>query len=76
MAGSNSTPTTFDIDDVSVKEIDSLAASDATEIEDGYIEIFHSNGQLMEEGHINMGKREGNWNYYDVDGRLEKREDY
>jgi len=44
--------------------------------EDGYIEIFHSNGQLMEEGHINMGKREGNWNYYDVDGRLEKREDY
>ena len=44
--------------------------------EDGYVEIFHSNGQVMEEGYVNMGKRVRNWNYFDVDGRFERREDY
>ena len=45
-------------------------------LEDGPVDIWHANGQLMECGEIDNGKRIDTWEYYTEQGRLYKKEHY
>jgi antitoxin component YwqK of YwqJK toxin-antitoxin module len=40
------------------------------------MEIYHANGELMEQGEIVMGARVDTWKYYNLQGRLYKKEHY
>ena len=45
-------------------------------LEEGYLEIFHDNGQIMERGRAVASQRIGTWDYFDKEGKLEKNESY
>ena len=45
-------------------------------LEEGYLEIFHDNGQIMERGRAVANQRIGTWDYFDKEGKLEKNELY
>ena len=45
-------------------------------LEEGYLEIFHDNGQIMERGRAVASQRIGTWDYFDKEGKLEKHESY
>ena len=45
-------------------------------LEEGYLEIFHDNGQIMERGRVVASQRIGTWDYFDKEGKLEKHESY
>ena len=45
-------------------------------LEEGYLEIFHDNGQIMERGRAVANQRIVTWDYFDKEGKLEKNELY
>ena len=45
-------------------------------LEEGYLEIFHDNGQIMERGRAVANQRIDTWDYFDKEGKLEKNELY
>ena len=45
------------------------------DIEDGPMEAFYENGNFKEKGNFKDGKKYGNWEYYDEEGKLTEKAD-
>ncbi len=57
-------------------EVNSIGNSNEEGHEVGEWQYFHSNGEMMAEGHFVNGKKDGEWKYYNEYGQLKSKENF